>query len=331
MRQYTRLCIDFISIGIILLGAGSFPAQGAEEQVRTLCDVADPANGCPGEDCVCSEDTIEITFDGDSDSVFEYETFEGETPLVVTVVTDTRTAGVQGFSYGVRHDPAHLQVKSVGDLVGECSTAPNDCYWLDSLDRRDVETCGSDAACSPEKRTDGGGWITAVILSFQDAVELPLGRNQIARAEYRLIADAGEAGTLIQVTDRLAGRDAPPMTLNLTVDGRAKVWSTTVDGWIKRTSPPGVVEFLRADVDATGSLTISDAVQTLQYLVGSAPLRVDCDDAVDSNDDGDLNLTDAVYTLQFLFQSGPFIPPPFPECGEDPVDDALDCAESNCG
>jgi hypothetical protein len=316
---------------MLLLGAHPSPAQEAMEQTRTLCDVADPANACPGDDCRCSEDTIEITFDGDSDSVFEYETFEGETSLVVTVVTDTLAPGVQGFSYGVRHDPALLQVKSVDDLVGECSTAPNDCFWLDSRDRRDVETCGSDAACSPEKRTDGGGWITAVILSFQEAVELPPGRNQIARAEYRLVADAGEAGTLIQVTDRLAGRDAPPMDLNLTVDGRAKIWGTAVDGWIKRVSPPVVVEFLRADVDGSGTLTISDAVQTLQYLVGSAPLRIDCDDAADSNDDGQLNITDAIYTLQFLFQSGPVIPPPFPECGEDPVGDTIECAESNCG
>ena len=37
------------------------------------------------------------------------------------------------------------------------------------------------------------------------------------------------------------------------------------------------------------------------------------------------------YSLQFLFQSGPSIPLPFPECGEDPTADELDCKESTCG
>jgi hypothetical protein len=69
---------------------------------------------------------------------------------------------------------------------------------------------------------------------------------------------------------------------------------------------------------------ISDVIFTLSYLFlgGEAPK---CADAADADDTGDLLLTDAIYLLGHLFLGGPRPPPPFPEEGFDPTEDALDC------
>ena len=55
-------------------------------------------------------------------------------------------------------------------------------------------------------------------------------------------------------------------------------------------------------------------------------------DAADADDNGAINLTDAVYTLNFLFLGGTEIPEPAgAECGVDPTEDELGCANPpNC-
>jgi hypothetical protein len=84
------------------------------------------------------------------------------------------------------------------------------------------------------------------------------------------------------------------------------------------------IQFKRGDVDVNGSLEITDAIKVLGYLFlgEGAPT---CLDAADNDDDGTVNITDAVYSLSFLFLGGPAPKSPFPECGVDPVIDALGC------
>jgi parallel beta-helix repeat protein len=84
------------------------------------------------------------------------------------------------------------------------------------------------------------------------------------------------------------------------------------------------LQFKRGDVDVNGSLEITDAIKVLGYLfLGEA--EPPCLDAADNDDDGTVNITDAVYGLSFLFLGGPAPKSPFPECGVDPVIDALGC------
>jgi sugar lactone lactonase YvrE len=82
--------------------------------------------------------------------------------------------------------------------------------------------------------------------------------------------------------------------------------------------------FLRGDADASGSLDLSDAIRTLNFLfLGfDAP---PCLGSADSDDNGRLELTDAVRVLAYLFLGG--LPPaaPFPDCGLDPTPDPLSC------
>ena len=79
-------------------------------------------------------------------------------------------------------------------------------------------------------------------------------------------------------------------------------------------------------VDLTGTLDITDAIATLQYLfMGGRPPT--CLDAADSNDDGAVNLTDPLLSLLHLFQGGAPPPAPFPDPGQDPTPgDQLSCA-----
>jgi hypothetical protein len=81
--------------------------------------------------------------------------------------------------------------------------------------------------------------------------------------------------------------------------------------------------FRRADTNASGTVDISDAVGTFNYLfLGAAPPS--CMDAADSNADGILDISDGVNTLGYLFGGTSEIPAPGPkECAG--VEPAIDC------
>ena len=95
-----------------------------------------------------------------------------------------------------------------------------------------------------------------------------------------------------------------------------------------RTSARSEVGFLRGDVNFDEDRNISDAIVVLSYLFlgGSVP---GCLDAADTDDTGRLDLSDAVYLLNFLFLGGATPPEPG-DCGLDPTDDGLSCAEPAC-
>ena len=89
--------------------------------------------------------------------------------------------------------------------------------------------------------------------------------------------------------------------------------------------------FRRGEVDGSGDVDLSDAVNVLNWLFlgGTTP---PCQDAADANDDGGVDLSDAVSILAFLFLGGdePSTPGPL-TCGKDPSPDALPrCELENC-
>jgi hypothetical protein len=71
--------------------------------------------------------------------------------------------------------------------------------------------------------------------------------------------------------------------------------------------------FIRGDVDADGSLQLTDATLLFDHLFRGQP-ATDCVDALDADASGRINLTDAVQVLGFLFSGGPPPAPPFPSC-----------------
>lgn len=85
-------------------------------------------------------------------------------------------------------------------------------------------------------------------------------------------------------------------------------------------------DFVRGDANVDSLVNIADAVWILNELFRSGPPSK-CDDAADANDDGVKGAADAVYLLNYMFLAASPPPAPFGACGEDPTDDALDCAE----
>ena len=128
--------------------------------------------------------------------------------------------------------------------------------------------------------------------------------------------------TSIEYRDGLRG-SGQPVNNRLTHNGKTIVpCSETFEASLVFL-PVGI--FLRGDSNASGTLDISDAMQTIGYLfLGREELG--CLDAADANDDGRVDLADPVFCLDFLFRGGQSPPAPFPGPGVDPTEDDLDCS-----
>ncbi len=81
------------------------------------------------------------------------------------------------------------------------------------------------------------------------------------------------------------------------------------------------VLFIRGDVNADGTLDISDSIGILGWLFFGDRTR--CLDALDVDDSGAVDLTDAVGLLSHLFQGTSAPPPPRRSPGKDPQPDLL--------
>ena len=86
---------------------------------------------------------------------------------------------------------------------------------------------------------------------------------------------------------------------------------------------PPPVQFIRGDVDSSGTFGMTDPIQILLWLFRGGALA--CQDTADIDDNGQVNLTDAIALLNFLFQGGPAPQAPYPETGIDPTEDELEC------
>lgn len=126
--------------------------------------------------------------------------------------------------------------------------------------------------------------------------------------------------------DRRDGRSLELIDLDPDVDNdRPEWWRLSAASGGSPGSDGRVAQFVRGDVDGRGSANIADAVAILEYLFrgGAVPA---CLDAADVDDNGRIMINDPIYLLGFLFLGGAPVPPPFPDAGVDPTDDALPCA-----
>jgi hypothetical protein len=81
----------------------------------------------------------------------------------------------------------------------------------------------------------------------------------------------------------------------------------------------GGSDFIRGDVDSSGRMNITDAINlNLLLFLGTA---VQCQDAADYDDNGGLDISDTVGVLLFQFSTGAPPAAPYPDPGQDPTDD----------
>ncbi len=123
------------------------------------------------------------------------------------------------------------------------------------------------------------------------------------------------AGDQLTYTDPLPGSGAMQYSVTGNVMG-VNSPEVTCDFTIPR-------PFIRCDADLGGNITISDAINVLSYLFAS--FTTTCTDAMDCNDSGAINIADPVLLLNFLFGTGPLPSAPYPNAGQDPTPDNLDC------
>jgi len=279
---------------------------------RVFCDPLDPLNLCPGAECACSEDVLLLRFEPGGGSLIEIDDPPADLRLEATVILETKSTSVQGWVYQVRHDGRGLSIDSV--TIEDTDARRLFQNGFNATKSQDLLDCALDPTLCADPQT-AAGFISMVVLSLTEPVELPVGTNSLARVAYRVepgAGDIGEAGILLEFTG-----------VALTVAGRPMRPKTLIDGKVIVRRKP----FHRGDPDGDGRISVTDAVALLLFLFLSGPAP-NCLEAGDIDDDGRLDTTDPIGILRWLFLEGSPPAPPGPPsepCGQDPPGSRLGC------
>ncbi len=187
-----------------------------------------------------------------------------------------------------------------------------------------------------EKSTGPGAAQGAIsVLMLDDGIDRRVlranGSDRILRIVYRVPVAAGEE-TLCRVwfeDDLLTSLEQPVRNLICYDgdDGTRCLPATKTQGLsIRLTGARPAPEFVRGECNGDGSMDITDAVYSLDFLFRGGP-EGNCRAACDAQGDGSVDITDAVYTLAFLFTDGRPPPAPWPNCGS--AESTLPC-ERTC-
>ncbi len=192
MRRVLTMCALAASLGYAVTAR----AQVDESLVADYCTEGDN----------CSDDNLAIAFEGAKEgqsNVFEYDAFAAGTKITAVFTMTTVSEGVQGWSYGVRHNEEILSITD-DDIVVEGTDAQGAHGENPFVQNKQVE----------------GGMISAYVLDLFGAGVLPLQTNTILRATYTLNADAGVDGTVLQFVNKEIGvPNSPPAELLVTAAG----------------------------------------------------------------------------------------------------------------
>jgi hypothetical protein len=299
-------------------------AQEPGPTARPFCEPKTPP--CERLQCDCLEGGLQVELVPGGGSVREFARFDAGEPVEMTLVLETEDPNVQGWTFGIRHDPRFLTLESV-TLEGSDAKRLAPCGFS-VLSMTLIEEClPDDPPCSSP--IPGGGYVAAFVI-FSDGHFIPPGRSSLHHAVYRLTGeDPGRQGTLIEFSRRLKRTGLPVTDIFMTVSGHTLLPRFLIDGLIRSTAPDAA--FHRGDPSADGKVTVGDAILTLLFLFRGGGMPP-CLEAADFDDDGRLQVTDAVAILQWLFfdRAAPSSPgPPGLPCGPDPptTPERMGCAE----
>jgi hypothetical protein len=213
--------------------------------------------------------------------------------------------GALAWSLSIVHDPRILEVVEIGTAGTYLEKFNPDQIFLIN------ETIDNET---------GIGLISVAILNISGPRSLPPnGKEAIALLRYRTLASVpiGTKST-VRFVDGLQGSGVPISNQVTFMGGVGQPEFTDLPVLVTKTP------FLRGNVNGDERLNLSDPIFLLNRLFFAGDLP-HCDDAADANDDGRVNISDPIYLLAYLFQGGPKPPEPFPDLGDDPTADSLDC------
>ncbi len=310
---------------------------------------------CRGSDN-CLSSSLELVFGDVRDGPSILELPSDATEVFTTIVLDTRDEKVGGWSCGIAYDPAVF--------------APGEDPCEDGIRFGTMFQCETDAGAAVipphfnvstfvEGDPDGAyppGFISAMVPGGAAASHLPSGRrNSIARVPFRVVGAPPPEGTLLRFVDGLVRNSpSPPVAINVSTDGRAKLPETLVHGLVLPATETvaevgparcsdrvdndgdGLIDaeeevcnsyrrFVRGDVEAVGGVGVGEAVWIVGVAAGSARPPVRCLEALDADNDDGVRITDGVLILHWFFLRGPPPSSPFPDCGLDPSIETLGC------
>jgi len=280
------------------------------------CALAGPAaaqeGGVVAEFCkndrYCVDDALEIVFESGSST---YEgTIEPGVEVPIRVVLDTKSPDIQGYSWAVKHDGEFLT------LIAESVTTAGTI-----IDPESPDTAVKGEYFGVHRAVEGG-FISAVVLSLLDNATLPVGRNAICHAAYR-IAAVPEC-TVIRFVDRqLAVPRSPFVSLVLSVRGLSKEPRVFRHGLLRSGACPETCDDL-ADNDGDGLADCEDP----ECAIGAYCTReTACKDGIDNDGDGKVDCKDESCAQTIGACGG------FEDC-TDGLDNnengAIDCADAYC-
>lgn len=257
----------------------------------------------------------------------------------VGILLANNPLAVTGFSFGVSYDGSILQ--RVGDLAAGSDLSA---ILNGPLDQHDFYAFN-------EVSSDGevAGFTVGLALGFPDGQSggslgvLPPSAeaHAIFDLTMRPKASAGTT-TVLKITGDLG---SPVVPVGLDINGITQLPERS--GQLVPISVPVTVaagntqgvDFLRGDVNQSGSLNITDAINSVlfQFVPSEVPQVVrdtgaSCRGAFDFDADNVLGVTDVFLLLNFLFATGPRPAAPYPDCGQPgvEVDSTFFCASYNC-
>ncbi|MBN1422532.1 MAG: dockerin type I repeat-containing protein [Planctomycetes bacterium] len=243
-------------------------------------------------------------------------------------------AGIQGWSYGICHDP---------EVVTPISAVASD----ELLTIKNGQPPSfSNINLEPDEPTPGvaNGVTHGVVLDFLAtfSIEPPINNLPDLTITYQLDhgpacpADPTETPpacveTSIQPCNDLG---SPKIVSVMVIGGKSFPYCAEASrvGTLRICCPPPELAFVRGDANIDRRVDIADGITVLNWLFHSAEAPR-CMEAADVNNDGEVDSSDAIYIFHWQFMDGLTPASPWPDCGLDPatpVDD-LTCEEYPCG
>ncbi len=223
---------------------------------------------------------------------------EIEVPILLT----NDLGDLQGWSFGVAHDPAVLDLLSVETGMTTATAGPSG---------------GPPTFYSVTMLSDG--FVVGALLSSHGVpIYLPVGVDyELEVPHYEIITDP--TGSEVCPSSALG---SPPVATVATHQGAAYTFVTSCGAF-----ESGM--YTRGDCNADLTIDLADAIYVELYLFLSGEVP-GCLQACDTNDDGQLDIADSIYLLNYLFVGGSTPPAPFVACGLDQTPDSLTCDMSVC-